>query len=50
MCEIAKKYVEFFEMGEIFKKYFKNLKMSRKCIKKYVNFSILVKKMKYTIL
>ena len=23
-----------------------NLKMSRKCIKKYVNFSILVKKMK----
>ena len=32
------------------KKYFKNLKMSRKCIKKYVNFSILVKKMKYLIL
>ena len=34
-------------MREIFKEYFKNLKISRKCIKKYVNFSILVKKMKY---
>ena len=33
-----KNYVEFFEMHEIFKK------MSWKCFKKYVNFSILVKK------
>ena len=37
-------------MREFSKKYFENLKMSRKCIKKYVNFSILVKKMKYSIL
>ena len=37
-------------MREFSKKYFKNLKMLRKCIKKCVNFSILVKKMKYYIL
>ena len=39
--------MNFLKCVKFSKKYFKNLKMSRKCIKKYVNFSILVKKMKY---
>ena len=49
VIEIAKKYVEFLEIREIFEKYFENCTMSRKCIKKYVHFSILVKKMKSQI-
>ena len=32
------------QVNQTLKKYFSKLKMSRKCIKKYFNFSILVKK------